>query len=262
MYDTELGRWFGMDPECEGHVSESPYAFCGGNALSRVDADGRDYWSTTNPAEIRRFLNSLRWDYRNPLEHFDFGGWEHETDRDFLNGLTFNDRTRRFMFDYGALVNREASRIGVSWKADLVFGYSASYLTYYGRYIQPREEWYAKASGRVAPDYTLETVGIPVGKGVQLWMQATRYSRLVKAAQKLYPNKAGKIEMHHITPKYIGGDKNGPLVPLDGAYHQQITNAFRRAHSYGAGRINNPVYQRRIMDQVYKQYPLPRGYKY
>jgi len=50
---------------------------------------------------------------------------------------------------------------------------------------------------------------------------------LVKAAQKLYPNKAGKIEeLHHPFPKYMGGAEKQALVPLDAAYHQQITNEF------------------------------------
>ncbi|MDR1199194.1 MAG: hypothetical protein LBK94_09345, partial [Prevotellaceae bacterium] len=84
---------------------------------------------------------------------------------------------------------------------------------------------------------------------------------LVKAAQKLYPKKAGKIEMHHITPKYLGGTKNGPLVPLDGAYHQQITNAFRHVWSYGKAPINE-IQRKQIMEQVYKQFPLPFGYPF
>jgi hypothetical protein len=85
---------------------------------------------------------------------------------------------------------------------------------------------------------------------------------LVKAAQKLYPNKAGLTELHHITPKYLGGAPNGPLVPLNGSYHQQITNAFRQAWAYGKGPITDPVLRRQIMNQVYKQFPLPPGFTY
>jgi hypothetical protein len=55
---------------------------------------------------------------------------------------------------------------------------------------------------------------------------------LLKAAQKEFPNKAGKIELHHIEPKYLGGDPKGALAPLDAAYHQQITNEFRRLAPY------------------------------
>lgn len=82
---------------------------------------------------------------------------------------------------------------------------------------------------------------------------------LVKAAQKIYQNKAGKIELHHIIPKYLGGAKNGKLVPLDGAYHQQITNAFRKAWPYGQGKPN-AVQLQKIIDDVYGQFPLPPGY--
>ncbi|SEK63850.1 DUF6443 domain-containing protein [Parapedobacter koreensis] len=85
---------------------------------------------------------------------------------------------------------------------------------------------------------------------------------LVKAAQKAYPELAGKTQLHHITPKYLGGAANGPLVPLDAAYHQQITNAFRQAWPYGQGVIKDPVLIKQIMDQVYKRFPLPPGYGY
>ncbi|WP_430909499.1 hypothetical protein [Maribacter sp. 2-571] len=84
---------------------------------------------------------------------------------------------------------------------------------------------------------------------------------LVLEAQKLYPKKAGKTELHHIKPKYLGGPKDGALVPLDGAYHQRITNEFRSLHGYG---LPNPSPQRlqEIMSEVYKKFPLPPGYNY
>ena len=80
---------------------------------------------------------------------------------------------------------------------------------------------------------------------------------LVKAAQKLFPNKAGKIELHHPIPKYLGGAKNQALVPLDAAYHQQITNAFRAEWGYG---IEKPSAAQldAIMKKVYTLFPLPK----
>lgn len=82
---------------------------------------------------------------------------------------------------------------------------------------------------------------------------------LVKAAQKLYPNKAGLTELHHITPKYLGGAANGPLVPLNGSYHQVITNEFRALWPYGKG-VPSATELQNIMKQVYSKYPLPPGY--
>ena len=61
---------------------------------------------------------------------------------------------------------------------------------------------------------------------------------LLKTARSLYPSKAGKIEMHHITPKYLGGGKDGLLVPLDASYHQVITNEYRALWPYGKGILN------------------------
>ncbi len=81
---------------------------------------------------------------------------------------------------------------------------------------------------------------------------------LVRSAQRQYPNKAGRIEQHHVTPKYLGGDAKGPLVPLDGAYHQQIANEFRRLHPYGSQKPS-PERLQEIMRQVYDKYPLPGG---
>jgi len=85
---------------------------------------------------------------------------------------------------------------------------------------------------------------------------------LVRAAQQAYPKLAGKTQLHHITPKYLGGAANGPLVPLDAAYHQQITNAFRQAWPYSQGAIKDPAVLKSVMDKVYKQFPLPPGYGY
>jgi hypothetical protein len=84
-----------------------------------------------------------------------------------------------------------------------------------------------------------------------------RYSDdVVKAAQKQFPGKAGKIENHHVEPKYLGGAASGRTVPIDAAYHQQITNEFRRLWPYGQGTPSAQQLER-IKQQVYEKYPLP-----
>jgi hypothetical protein len=79
---------------------------------------------------------------------------------------------------------------------------------------------------------------------------------LVKTAQQKYPGKAGKIEDHHITPRYLGGDPNGPTARIDAAYHQEITNAFRAEWGYGNGKPS-PERLQDIMRAVYERFPLP-----
>jgi len=77
-----------------------------------------------------------------------------------------------------------------------------------------------------------------------------------KDARQKCPNKAGKTENHHVVPKYLGGDPNGRTVPLDAAYHQVITNAFRDAWKYGQG-VPSSEELADILAKVYSQYPLP-----
>ena len=84
------------------------------------------------------------------------------------------------------------------------------------------------------------------------------YDDLVAAAKKKYPRKAGKIERHHVTPKYLGGSPKGPTVPIDAAYHQKITNAFRELHPYGLPKPS-PERLEEIKQQVYERFPLPGG---
>lgn len=84
---------------------------------------------------------------------------------------------------------------------------------------------------------------------------------LVKAAQKLYPNKAGKIELHHPFLKYMGGAEKQALVPLDAAYHQQITNEFFKYWPKklpGQPKVYPTAQQaQEIMQKVYSKFPLP-----
>jgi hypothetical protein len=81
------------------------------------------------------------------------------------------------------------------------------------------------------------------------------FDDLVSAAQKAYPGKAGTTELHHITPKYLGGAADGPLAPLDAAYHQQITNAFRESWKYGQPKPSTEQLGK-IMNDVYSKFPL------
>jgi len=96
-----------------------------------------------------------------------------------------------------------------------------------------------------------------VGETTSVTTEETYAVRLAEA-QEAYPGKAGTIENHHIAPKYLGGDPNGPTVPLDGAYHQTITNEFRNQVPYGNGPVS-PQQMQNTMDSVYSKLPLPPG---
>jgi RHS repeat-associated protein len=44
MYDDFLGRWFTHDPQSYKRPWESPYGYCGGNPVSRIDENGELWW--------------------------------------------------------------------------------------------------------------------------------------------------------------------------------------------------------------------------
>ena len=44
LYDPLIGQFTSIDPLCEKYYSVSPYAYCAGNPVNRIDPDGRDAW--------------------------------------------------------------------------------------------------------------------------------------------------------------------------------------------------------------------------
>lgn len=86
--------------------------------------------------------------------------------------------------------------------------------------------------------------------------EANRLDDLIREAEQLFPKKAGKFENHHEWPRYMGGPAGGPLSNINAAYHQLITNEFRRLAPYGKLQLS-PAEAKEIMEQVYAKYPLP-----
>ena len=62
----------------------------------------------------------------------------------------------------------------------------------------------------------------------------------------------------HIDPIYMGGARNGKLIQIDAAYHQMLTNEFRKLHPFGTRKLLDESVRRGIMQEVYMKYPLPQ----
>ena len=111
-----------MDPLCAEDYSVSPYVYCANNPVNSIDPTGLDYWSTNDPYEINRFLQS----WHNGSE-IDYSGWNHTSDADFLANLSYNDKTGNYLYSYGALENGEAVCYGQIFpSAKKTFSYNAN----------------------------------------------------------------------------------------------------------------------------------------
>ena len=83
------------------------------------------------------------------------------------------------------------------------------------------------------------------------------YDKGMQEARRAFPHlTGGPKQKHHVYPRYLGGPDNGPTVDLDRAYHQLITNEFRKNREYGRG-TPNPKRALELMRLVYSKYPLP-----
>lgn len=84
----------------------------------------------------------------------------------------------------------------------------------------------------------------------------TRYFEALKEAQARYPEHQG-YQNHHLVPIYLGGARDGVTYRLQSAYHQAITQEFRRQWSYGSTKPNGDQLRQILLD-VYSRYPIPQ----
>jgi len=79
---------------------------------------------------------------------------------------------------------------------------------------------------------------------------------LLAAAARKYPKLANAADQwHHIWPKYLGGAADGELAKLPAAYHQLITNLFRKKFPYGLPRPSPEIVEP-ILKKIYDKLPV------
>ena len=140
-YYPAIMRTTTIDPHAENYYGISPYAWAGNNPIRHIDPDGMDYWSTNDPDEIRKFLESINYGY----ETFDYSSWTHITDDEFTGNLTFNDETNTFFSSYGTVEDGVFTSVGVSIQGGKTLDGGASFGI--------NTEWWEKASGQATPTY-------------------------------------------------------------------------------------------------------------
>lgn len=110
--DPLLPSFTTPDPNAEDYYGISPYAYCAGDPVNRVDPDGKDYWSTNDPDEIEKFFLMYR---GKGLQSVNTSNWHHTTDADFLANLAYNDHTNKYYYSYCSVENGEVVCNGMSF---------------------------------------------------------------------------------------------------------------------------------------------------
>ena len=166
MGDLALGRWFTMDPLSENYLSQSPYHFSGNNPVINVDANGMDYWSTSDPVQIAAFLKAFSSSGGDYFHSFEPTTWTHFTDLEFLSGLTYDDERKIFSYEYGDVINGEATRVVRRLPGYDMLLLDNTFVDIRTRHGKDYYHWWERASGAIEQDYTIDAMFIPVGKGI------------------------------------------------------------------------------------------------
>ncbi|MDR1347758.1 MAG: DUF6443 domain-containing protein, partial [Prevotellaceae bacterium] len=79
MYDDFLGRWFTHDPQSYRRPWESPYGYCGGNPVVRIDPNGEFFWVAIGIAAAvfavgNTVVHAIRGDIHNFGDFFKYMG--------------------------------------------------------------------------------------------------------------------------------------------------------------------------------------------
>ena len=253
-YDPSIGRFLSPDPSGSG---DNWYAYCDNDPTGEVDPEGLD--ATPDPTKKPPFSpdpgafgpgTGLTYlgetdDNGVPDYHVLVGLAVQEQNVSIGNGTpggggnSFAGRDGGGPPGYGDAVTSGLS-VGINAVAS---AFSAG--LYNGG--NARHDPTFNTSRNLA---TIAAIAIP-GEG-----EENLEVRGLEEAKSLYPNKAGREELHHIIPKYLGGPKNGPLKKINATYHQVITNEFRSLRPYGLPKPS-PDELQKILDAVYSKYPLP-----
>lgn len=130
VYKVQIYR--PLDREVLFHQS---VCVCGEYSDIKIDPNGRDYWSTSDPELIKQFFNSIG----SGASVHDMSGWNHSTDAEFLGRDTFNDETGKFYTSYSTVENGVPTVVGVSYATNLKPGLTSDGFGFLGAFVYQYE---------------------------------------------------------------------------------------------------------------------------
>ena len=100
----------------------------------------------------------------------------------------------------------------------------------------------------------------PIGREIAmetLYAPAPNRNAIAAAARKFGELARKGCQNHHLLPLHLAGPKNGPTATLPAAYHQKLTNEFRK---FGLGAKKGMTIKKLAdhMKNVYKKFPADK----
>ena len=185
QYDPAICRFTSMDPLCERNYHITPYAYCGGNPVNRVDPDGQD-WYVRNGQ--RKWFNSIAHKYTDSSKNL----WTN------IGHTYVNPATGAYYSLFGQVYSKDNKDLNAVKTID-------AYVQSYARYLAS-----CKESSRYPEVYGSETPSQPTIKA-----DMYKYEKS-NTAEKISEEKNNHIFSY-------GGDTHNALVRMPGD-NKWITN--------------------------------------
>ena len=264
------GRIGGLLARTDGN-GQSPYysADANGNITAMVDGNGKvvaryEYdpygnplgmWGSLATVNHYRFsskeIEPLTGDYYFSYRYYN-PNWQRWLNRDPLGEPGFEVMQRSAPYRTHSFVQGPAERTEGPNLYEYVHNSPVQYVDPLGLQVPPQVIEALESPEAQEMEEAIAADAEAAAQASEAEMQS-----LMQKARELYPKLCNKFQGHHITPKYLGGDPNGPLVLLEGPYHQLITNAFRNQWACGQG-VPPSTTVVNIVNTVYSQFPLPK----
>lgn len=154
--------------------------------------------------------------------------WTHFTDLEFLSGLTYDDERKIFSYEYGDVINGEATRVVRRLPGYDMLLLDNIFIDIRTRHGKDYYHWWERASGAIEQDYTIDAMYIPVGKGI-----GTITSLFGRVGSNVYKSVGAAAARNLDKVLQTGGHtiKNSTAKAL-GLSKGQVKNAIEKLKKY------------------------------
>ena len=210
MYDPYVGRFWQIDPLADEFHDLSPYNFVENNPINNIDPDGMAPIGVNDDSP-----NTIASTFIRP----DGTIIEHRDDNDFGIYIVTDEAA----WTAGGRTSNGLAMVGIENRAyPYIPGQKINLM-------DKNQNWLAPSPGNINPDFTLESLGIPLFG----WLKALRWGKVGIAANRLH-HIFGKSEhqLGSLLAKF-GGSQEKAFLAVEKAANEALKAGKLTANSSG-----------------------------